>query len=72
MDHESGFLCALEDLLDRYHVGEASSTPNFILAGYLCTCLDAWKSSVVAQNIWRDDQKSQDERLYPFHNLNER
>jgi hypothetical protein len=42
----------LEILLNRYSQENASNTPDFILAQYLTTCLDAWNEAVQQRETW--------------------
>ena len=42
----------LEGLISRYSKENGSDTPDFILAGYLTGCLDAFDSALTAREVW--------------------
>ena len=42
----------LEQLINRHSVENASNTPNFILADYLCGCLVAFDTAVQQRETW--------------------
>jgi hypothetical protein len=42
----------LASVLNKYSVENESDTPDFILAKYLCSCLDAWNEAVTARDKW--------------------
>lgn len=48
----SAFELALEGLINRHSVENESDTPDFILAGYLRGCLDAYNTTVRARDKW--------------------
>jgi len=48
----SNFEVELTALLNRYSKENASNTPDFILASYLQTCLDAFGTAVQQRETW--------------------
>jgi len=48
----SPFERELESLINRHSVENESDTPDFILAGYLRGCLDAWNETVRLRDRW--------------------
>lgn len=42
----------LTTLLNRYSKENNSGTPDFILAGYLIKCLEAYNITVMEREIW--------------------
>lgn len=46
------FRAELEHLLNRHSLENASNTPDFILAQYLCACLAAWDQAVQQRETW--------------------
>ena len=40
--------------INRYCAENGSNTPDFILAGYLMACLEAWNKAVNAREKWYD------------------
>lgn len=42
----------LRAVLNRHSVENASSTPDFILAAYLDSCLQAWAEATKARDTW--------------------
>lgn len=40
-------------LLNRFSMENGSNTPDFILAGYLLNCLQAYDAAVAARDLWR-------------------
>ena len=46
------FQVALERLINNYSCENASNTPDYILAGYLKDCLDAWNRATLARETW--------------------
>lgn len=42
----------LTSLLNRYSMENASNTPDFILAHFLCQCLAAWNEITQRRNNW--------------------
>jgi hypothetical protein len=48
------FETSLERLIGRFSVNSESDTPDFILAGYIRGCLDAWNQSVSARDKFYD------------------
>jgi hypothetical protein len=51
--HEpSEFEKDLEVLLNRHSQEQGSNTPDFILASYLMTCLQAWNAAVMWREKW--------------------
>lgn len=43
---------AIRECLNRYSAENASNTPDFILAQYLMSCLNAWNVATVARDKW--------------------
>jgi hypothetical protein len=43
---------ALRSLINRYSIENESDTPDFILASYLCRCLDVFAVAIKARDIW--------------------
>ena len=56
-----GFQKELKTLLNRHSKENASNTPDFILARYLCACLAAWDEAVQRREAWygRDARPSE-------------
>jgi hypothetical protein len=52
MDENTEFRKELVALLNRNSIENGSNTPDFILAGYLTACLQAWNESVCARERW--------------------
>jgi hypothetical protein len=46
------FRTELERLINRHLKESGSNTPDFILAGYLIDCLDAYDRAVIAREKW--------------------
>lgn len=42
----------LETLLERYSLESSSTTPEYILAGYMLSCLNAFDVAVAARDQW--------------------
>lgn len=42
----------LRELLNRHNVENRSNTPDYILAGYLQTCLNAWDTATQERDRW--------------------
>ena len=42
----------LEGLINRHSMENGSDTPDFILAGYMADCLDAFDAAMTAREIW--------------------
>lgn len=42
----------LEDLINRHSLENESNTPDFLLADYLCRCLDAFDIAVKDRTNW--------------------
>ena len=42
----------LEELINKHSIENESDTPDFILAQYLIGCLDNFKSTINAREIW--------------------
>jgi len=42
----------LQELINRYSQEKESCTPDFILAGYLVNCLEAFNRASVAKRDW--------------------
>lgn len=50
----SDFERHLQVLLNQFTQENESNTPDFILAGYIQTCLDAFNEAVRARDVWYD------------------
>ena len=53
---EETFAQALESLLNKHSMENESNTPDFILAGYLLSCLSAFNAGVVRRESWYGHQ----------------
>lgn len=42
----------LESLINKHSKENGSNTPDFILAEYLCECLNAFDKAVTAKDEW--------------------
>ena len=42
----------LEGLINRYSMENGSDTPDFILAGYMAGCLDAFDTALKLREVW--------------------
>ena len=51
-DKQQAFGIELTGLLNRYSVENDSGTPDFILAAYLVSCLNAFNHSVCSRREW--------------------
>jgi hypothetical protein len=51
MDNKS-FTEALEELINGYSLENKSNTPDFILAEYMNSCLEAYNTAVQANEKW--------------------
>lgn len=49
---KSEFEIELEHLINRFSVDNDSDTPDFILAQYICRCLNSWNEAVRARDKW--------------------
>lgn len=47
----------LTEVLNRVSAENASSTPDYILADYMISCLNAFDAAVQARAIWRGDKR---------------
>ena len=43
----------LEKLINRFSMESDSDTPDFLLAKYLCACLDAYNTIISDNRIWK-------------------
>jgi hypothetical protein len=50
----SDFQTELEGLINRHSVENSSNTPDYILAGYLQRCLDAFNIATKQRDGWYD------------------
>lgn len=48
----NNFLNELQALINRYSQENASNTPDFILAQYLDSCLQAWNTATQQRETW--------------------
>ena len=64
---DSVFQVELEHLLNKHSIENASNTPDFILAQYLCACLAAWDRAVQQRETWcsRDVRPSEADAFPP-------
>jgi hypothetical protein len=54
------FRKSLETMINDFCKENGSATPDFILAQYLCDCLDAFDKAVVRRTAWyRPDTEGQ-------------
>ncbi len=51
-DDRDEFAKGLEKLINAYSMENASNTPDFILAGYLNSCLLAFETAVQQRETW--------------------
>jgi hypothetical protein len=51
-DSPAPFAIELERLINRYSKENGSNTPDFILAKYLCNCLDAFNLASRERERW--------------------
>lgn len=51
---ESTFLSEIESLINRFSRENGSDTPDFILAEYLTSCLDAYDKALQRREAWYD------------------
>lgn len=42
----------LKNLINKYNLESDSNTPDFILAAYLQSCLDAYNKACIASDEW--------------------
>ena len=49
---DNTFKKGLTDLINRHSEENGSNTPDFLLADYLCTCLDTFNKTTTARNSW--------------------
>ena len=54
MNLRAGFESQLASLINRHSLENGSNTPDFILAGYLRSCLEAFDVASVAREGWYD------------------
>ena len=47
------FESELIELINRYNIEDESNTPDFILANYLLSCLNAFRVAVCGRDGWR-------------------
>jgi hypothetical protein len=47
-----GFRAELASLLNRYSMENISCTPDYILAEYMASCLEAFEQALVARQRW--------------------
>ena len=53
------FLKELETLINKFSLENKTNTPDFILAQYLKTCLDAYEMAIVRRIKWEGiDEKN--------------
>lgn len=50
-------------VLNKHSVENESQTPDFILAEYLCACLDAWNGAVGWRGSWRNEPLTSNEAV---------
>lgn len=49
---EKTFEKELEALINKYSVESESDTPDFILASFIRSCLNAWASTTLQRDAW--------------------
>lgn len=49
------FVSELEDLINKHSIENESNTPNFILAGFIRDCLNAYNTTVIYRDAWFDE-----------------
>lgn len=59
----TSFRVEIEKLINRESVENGSDTPDFILAEYLCDCLEAFDRAVTAREKWY----GREPKKVPFH-----
>lgn len=42
----------LQNLINRYSIENGSNTPDFILANYICGCLENFNQTIQAREKW--------------------
>ncbi len=52
MNHRIEFRFELERLINRCSMENGSNTPDFILAGYLVRCLEAFDFAMAKRTAW--------------------
>jgi hypothetical protein len=52
MPEPSEFEKEIRAVINRHSAENFSNTPDFILAGFLMRCLDAWNAAVRARDSW--------------------
>jgi len=57
LDKQQQFGIELTALLNRYSAENDSDTPDFILAAYLISCLNAFHSTVQSRRHWWGDKE---------------
>ena len=61
MAYSKEFRRELVSLINRYSVENNSNTPDFIIAGYIIHCLEAYDMAAMANGMWH----AEDEDLMP-------
>lgn len=61
---ENNFSRELTNLLNRYSKENISNTPDFILASYIESCLQAFNQAVVSRESWYGRSNNLFERKY--------
>ena len=52
------FVADLTSVLNRHSIENLSNTTDFILAEYLCKCLEAWHTGVERRESWYGQKES--------------
>ncbi len=53
---ESKFQEELAELINKHSKENESNTPDFLLAEFLCKCLEAFNKAVNARKVWHGGQ----------------
>lgn len=56
LDLEKMFKRELAELINKYCIENVSNTPDFIIADYLCACLDTFHSNVNMRDRWHGNK----------------
>ncbi len=62
---EKNFVKELEELINKYSVENESDTPDFILAGYIARCLDAYAYTITQRDQWWGDKHWDKKEVHP-------
>lgn len=59
---EESFDNGLEKLINKYSMENGSDTPDYMLADYLCDCLDNFNRTVRARTNWYASKPAKEQR----------